>query len=112
MASPRRTAGPQRDHCTFVGVWGSSTGQLLSAEGVHMTKAASHTGRLREQPSRSESPPELATSRDAVVVLGGPAFPAARASHMVLQSAVSGSLIKSAGMATMGKRPDRKSTRL
>jgi hypothetical protein len=31
---------------------------------------------------------------------GGPAFPAARASLMVLQSGVSGSLIKSAGMAT------------
>jgi hypothetical protein len=46
----------------------------------------------------------LATSREVVVVPGGPAFLAARASLalvlLLLQSAVSGNLIKRAGMAT------------
>jgi hypothetical protein len=49
------------------------------------------------------APPALASSRGA----GGPAFPAARASLIVLQSGVSGSLIKSAGMATKQVRRRR-----
>lgn len=51
----------------------------------------------------------VASSKRRNPCAGGPAFPAARASLMVRQSGVSGSLIKSAGMATKRKpwaRPD------
>ena len=51
----------------------------------------------------------MASSRDVTWRAGGPAFPATRASHMVLQSAVSGSLIKSAGMATKQKPAETRS---